>query len=50
MLIGSSDFALKYYSFDDFPGDFAMEHFTIANDEQTLIPLMKDALAQKPDL
>lgn len=50
MPIGSSDFALKYYSFDDFPGDFAMEHFTIANDEQTLIPLMKDALAQKPDL
>jgi len=50
MPIGSSDFALKYYSFDDYPGDFAMEHFSIANDEQTLIPLMKDALAQNPDL
>ena len=50
MPIGSSDFALKYYSFDDYPGDFAMEHFSIANDELTLIPLMKDALAQNPDL
>lgn len=50
MPIGSSDFALKYYSFDDWPGDFAMEHFSIANDEQTLIPLIKDALSQNPDL
>ncbi|MCQ2147717.1 MAG: hypothetical protein MJZ16_09400, partial [Bacteroidales bacterium] len=50
MPIGSSDFALKYYSFDDYPGDFAMEHFTIENDEKTLIPLIKDALSQNPDL
>lgn len=50
MPIGASDFALKYYSFDDTPGDFAMEHFSIDNDKQTLIPLIKDALAKNPEL
>jgi len=50
MPIGSSDFALKYYSFDDTPGDLSMEHFSIDNDKQTLIPLIKDALAKNPDL
>jgi len=50
MPIGSSDFALKYYSFDDCPGDFGMEHFSVANDEETIIPLIKDALAHNPSL
>ena len=50
MPIGSSDFALKYYSFNDTPGDLAMEHFSIDNDKETLIPLIKDALAKNPDL
>lgn len=50
MPIGSSDFALKYYSFDDYPGDFAMEHFSIDNDKATIIPLIKDALAKNPSL
>lgn len=50
MPIGSSDFGLKYYSFDDYPGDFAMEHFSIDNDKSTLIPLIKDALAKNPSL
>ena len=50
MPIGSSDFALKYYSFNDTPGDFAMEHFSIDNDRQTLIPLIKSALEKNPSL
>ena len=50
MPIGASDFALKYYSFDDTPGDLAMEHFSIDNDKATLIPLIKDALGKNPDL
>ena len=50
MPIGSSDFALKYYSFNDTPGDLAMEHFSIDNDKETLIPLIKDALARNPEL
>jgi glucosylceramidase len=48
MPIGSSDFALKYYSFNDTPGDLAMEHFSIDNDKETLIPLIKDAQARNP--
>ena len=50
MPIGSSDFGLKYYSFDDCPGDLAMEHFSIDNDKSTIIPLIKDALTQNPSL
>ena len=50
MPIGSSDFALKYYSFNDTPGDLAMENFSIDNDKGTLIPLIKDALAKNPGL
>ena len=50
MPIGSSDFALKYYSFDDTPGDLVMEHFSIDNDKETLIPLIKSALAKNPGL
>lgn len=30
--IGASDFALKYYSYDDTPGDLSLEHFSIDND------------------
>lgn len=50
MPIGASDFALKYYSFDDTPGDLAMEGFSIDNDKQTLVPLIRDALAKNPGL
>jgi glucosylceramidase len=50
MPIGASDFALKYYSFDDTPGDLAMEHFSIDNDKQTLIPLIKSAMEKNPGL
>lgn len=48
--IGASDFALKYYSYDDSPGDFSMEHFTVENDRETLIPLIKSALSNNPRL
>lgn len=48
--LGCNDFSLKYYSFNDVPGDFAMENFSVENDEGTIIPLIKDALAQNPDL
>lgn len=50
MPIGSSDFALDYYSFDDVEGDFAMEQFSIDRDKRTLIPFIKGALQSNPDL
>ena len=40
--IGSSDFARDYYSYDDHPGDFAMEKFSVAIDERALLPLLRE--------
>lgn len=48
--LGANDFSLKYYSYDDIDGDFEMEYFSIENDRSTLIPSIKSALAQNPDL
>ena len=41
--IGSSDFALGYYSDDDSPGDYNLKHFSIGRDQQNLIPFLKAA-------
>jgi glucosylceramidase len=50
MPIGANDFSRDWYSYDETPGDFAMEHFSIANDEQTLIPFIKNAQRYNPKL
>lgn len=44
--MGASDFALNFYSYDEYPGDFRMEHFSIARDRSTLLPLIKEILAR----
>ena len=43
--INSCDFSLGNYSYDDTPGDTALKDFSIAHDQQALIPLIKDAMA-----
>ena len=48
--IGASDFATNGYSLDDTPGDLALTNFSIARDEQTLIPFVKAAMAVRPTL
>ena len=48
--IGASDFARQWYSYDEAPGDFALDHFSVANDRATLIPYIKAAQAVRPDL
>jgi glucosylceramidase len=59
--IGASDFCVKgKYSYDDFPGDVSLEHFSIAPDRQgfqgakdpayATLPMIKDALARQPQL
>lgn len=48
--VGSSDYALSYYSCDDVPEDFSMENFSIARDRYILIPYIKAALEIRPDL
>jgi glucosylceramidase len=50
MPIGANDFSRDWYSYDETPGDFGMTHFSIANDEQTLIPFIKTAQRYQPAL
>lgn len=44
MPVAANDFARDWYSYSEIEGDFAMENFSIANDEETLIPYIKSAL------
>jgi glucosylceramidase len=59
--VGSSDLAVTFYSFDDLcrqtdkacttpPGvtDMKLEHFSIAHDEEYILPLLKKAVALNP--
>ena len=48
--MGANDFAVAWYSFDETPGDYAMDHFTIAEDRKTLIPFIKAAMQYQPKL
>lgn len=48
MPIGSNDFSLDYYSYDDVDGDFDLAHFSVAHDDSTLVPFIKMALAKQP--
>lgn len=55
--MGSSDFALSDYSYDDLPpgqplspGDPDLTHFSIDHDRAYILPLLREALAQNPSL
>jgi glucosylceramidase len=48
--IGSCDFALAAYTYDDTAGDTALANFSIAHDQTYLIPALKKALATNPSL
>jgi len=50
MPIGANDFSRDWYSYDETDGDFALEHFSIANDLDTLVPFIHAALRQQPAL
>lgn len=50
MPVGANDFSLDWYSYDEVPGDFGLEHFSIARDLETLVPFIKGALQHQPDL
>jgi glucosylceramidase len=50
MPVGANDFSRDWYSYDETPGDFALEHFSIANDLQTLFPFIRSALVHQPNL
>ncbi len=44
MPVGANDFSRDCYSYNETEGDFGMAHFSIANDQETLIPFIKAAL------
>jgi len=51
--VGASDYACDWYSCDETEGnveDFTMEHFTIDRDLQRVIPSIKEALGENPDM
>ncbi|MCS2890854.1 beta-glycosidase [Parabacteroides faecis] len=50
MPVGANDFSRDWYSYNETDGDFEMNHFTIDNDRETLIPFIKSALKQNPDI
>lgn len=43
--INSCDFALGNYAYTEVPGDTELRHFNIDRDRQSLIPMIKEALA-----
>jgi glucosylceramidase len=50
MPIGANDFSRDWYSYAETPGDFGLASFSIAHDEATLIPFLKNALHLQPQL
>jgi glucosylceramidase len=50
MPVGANDFSRNWYSYNETDGDFAMQHFSIANDLQTLVPFIKKAQLYNPSL
>lgn len=50
MPLGANDFSRDWYSYDETPGDFALAHFSIENDRETLIPFIHAARQYQPGL
>ena len=47
--MNSCDFSLSNYSYAPVEGDFNLDHFTIEEDQDDLIPMIKEALAASKD-
>lgn len=48
--IGANDYSFNWYSLDEVPGDYALEHFSIERDKLALIPYIKAALRHTDDM
>lgn len=48
MPIGANDYALDWYSHNETPEDFNMDHFSIARDKERLIPYIREAHQLNP--
>lgn len=47
--MNSCDFSLGHYSYAPVEGDMELEHFSIDEDRDDIIPMIKDAMAVSPD-
>ncbi|WP_062205162.1 glycoside hydrolase family 30 protein [Demequina salsinemoris] len=50
MPVGANDFSRDWYSYDETPGDLALDDFSIVHDDETLVPFIRAAQAHRPDL
>ncbi len=50
MPLGANDFSRDWYSYDELEGDFELSGFSIAHDEETLIPFIRAAKRHQPAL
>lgn len=50
MPLGANDFSRDWYSYDEVAGDEALEHFSIQNDHETLVPFIRAAQRYQPGL
>ncbi len=50
LTIGASDYSAELYTYDDVDGDETLEHFSVARDEEYIIPMIKEILKINPDL
>jgi glucosylceramidase len=48
--IGANDISRKWYSYNETARDFAMANFSVDNDRDTLIPYIRAAIKQQPNL
>ncbi|MBU5422406.1 glycosyl hydrolase [Cellulomonas hominis] len=48
--VGANDFATSWYSYDETPGDHALEHFSVDRDEERVIPFIRRAQRYQEDM
>ena len=48
--IGASDYSTGLYSYDDTPGDIEMKNFSLARDDEFLVPMARAVKSVRPDL
>jgi len=48
--MGASDFGLGPYSYSEIPNDYAMKHFSVERDTTSVIPFIRAAMEENPDL
>ncbi len=48
--LGSSDYSMHFYTYDDVPGDDGLAHFSIDEDRRFVLPAIRAARAANPDI